>query len=163
MKGRVWLVLLIVALLACAVLVWRSPWFKRRPMAEWRALDVSAALVEAVAGGTGTGVTSLVVLPAGLADHSVQEKSDFILRALRDEVSVEGLAVMRREATFGSLAKVFPEDAQIWSSSSGVRADDCVAFRLEKNGIRAEIALVTNPTYRVIRVNNVRQMALSPP
>ena len=94
---------------------------------------------------------------------AIGNQADFLLRALRDEVSVEGLAVMRREAKYGRLTDVFPEEAQTWASNAGVRVEDSVAFRLEKNGLRAEIAIATNPRPLVIRINNVRQMALPPP
>lgn len=125
-------------------------------------MEAASALVDAVVAGTSSGLVSMVSLPASLSVKTEQEQSDFILRALRDEVSSEGMAVMRREAQFGSLEQVFPEDALLWASNAGVRSVDCVAFRLEKNGLRAEIAIATNPVPRVIRINDVRQMALPP-
>jgi hypothetical protein len=55
---------------------------------------------------------------------------------------------------------VFPQEAPFWAKAAGVEVADCVAFRGEKNGIRAEVVITTNGAYRIIRVNNVKQMAL---
>lgn len=158
-----WLLLVVVFGAITGFLTWRSGWFRHRPADEWAALDAASAMVDAVVQGNGSGLVSRIALPPNLVSRTEQEQSDFLLRALRDEVSIEGLAVMRREAKFGRLADVFPEEAQTWASNARVRVEDSIAFRLEKNGLRAEIAIVTNPIPRVIRINNVRQMALPPP
>ena len=43
---------------------------------------------------------------------------------------------------------------------AGVEVDNCVAFRMERGGIRAEVVLASaKNSYRVVRCDNVRQMA----
>jgi hypothetical protein len=68
--------------------------------------------------------------------------------------------VLSKEGLFGPLSVVFPNEAASWASAAGVDASSCVAFRLEKNGVVAEVAIATNGVPRVIRCNNVKQMAL---
>ena len=41
-----------------------------------------------------------------------------------------------------------------------MKVEDCVAFKMERAGIRAEVVLLREgETYRVVRCNNVKQMA----
>ena len=162
-QARKWLIGLIALGMIAAAASWRIGCLRHRSQEEWKALETASALVGAIVAGGSTQVVSMVALPAGLASGTEQQQFDFILRALRDEVSIDGMAVMRREARFGRLADIFPEDAQAWSSNAGVRVEDCVAFRLEKNGLRSEIVIATNPARRVVRINDVRQMALPLP
>lgn len=107
----------------------------------------------------------LVVLPQAIRDRTLSEQAEFIRKALRDEVSVEGLAVLKRKAQFGPLKQLFPQQAETWATQAGVRVDDCVALRLARNGQLAEVVLVRDsgseglPTLRIVRVNNVRPLA----
>ena len=51
-----------------------------------------------------------------------------------------------------------------WCQQSGIDMDNCVAFKMERAGIRAEVVLVREgETYRVVRCNNVKQMASERP
>jgi hypothetical protein len=88
------------------------------------------------------------------------EQTEFLTKALRDEISPEGLAVLRREGKFGALTDLFPQEAKTWAAQAGVKPEDCVAFRMERDNIRAEVVLVREgEVYRVVRCNNVKQLA----
>ncbi len=111
----------------------------------------------------------LVVLPAAVQGRSASEQSEFLLKALNDEISSRGLAVLRKQGDYGPLTEVFPAEAEGWASQAGVNVEDCVAFKLERQGIRAEVVLVkpstpgvqpstAKPVYRVVRLNNVKPM-----
>lgn len=113
-----------------------------------------------------------LLLPASLQSRTPAEQTEFIRKALADEISPAGLAVLRRECRFGPLKEIFPQEAQVWAKQAGVKAEDCVAFRLEQNGQRCEVVLVRpssirhpassiQPTFRILRCNNVAQMAES--
>ena len=63
---------------------------------------------------------------------------------------------------FGGLSDVFPIEAAGWAEQAGVKPADCLGFKLERNGIRAEVVLVREgASYRVVRCNNVKQMAMT--
>jgi len=120
--------------------------------------------------GDADALLQTVVLPAAVAGRTPAEQTEFLTKALRDEISPEGLAVLRREGQFGSLQELFPQEATAWATQAGVKLEDCVAFKLERNGLRAEVMLVKlssiehpessiAPGYRIVRCNNVKQMA----
>ncbi len=100
------------------------------------------------------------------------EQAEFLTKALADEISPEGLAVLQREGSFGPLATVFAAEAEGWAKQGGVKVEDCVAFKLERNGLRAEVVLAAGTplaprlsplatSMRILRCNNVKQLALS--
>lgn len=112
----------------------------------------------------------LLIIPAALQGRTTPEQSEFLTKALNDEISPEGLAALQRYGDFGPLKKLFPAEAEGWARQAGVYPEECVAFKLERNGLRAEVVLVLIPTYgvqspkreksyRIVRVNNVKQMA----
>jgi hypothetical protein len=113
-----------------------------------------------------------VVLPQAVQGRTAAEQAEFLTKALRDEVSLEGLAVLKKEGVFGPLINLFPAEAEQWAKQAGVNVEDCVAFKLEKNGLRAEVVLVNDsrlpstldprpspPALRIVRCNNVKQLA----
>ena len=106
------------------------------------------------------GLLETVCLPSAIRDRTQAEQNEFVRKTLLDEVSSEGIRVLAAEGAFGPLAQVFPAEAVRWASQAGVSVSNCVAFRLEKNGVVAEVAIATNGVARVIRCNNVKQMAL---
>lgn len=116
------------------------------------------------------GLLDLLIIPAALQRRTAPEQAEFIAKALKDEISPEGLAALQRHGDFGPLKKIFPAEAEGWARQAGVYPEECVAFKLERNGLRAEVVLVLIPTYgaqpstrensyRIVRVNNVKQMA----
>jgi hypothetical protein len=105
-----------------------------------------------------------------LQSRTPSEQLEFITKALSDEVSLEGLAVLKKEGRFGALKEVFPVEADGWVAQAGVKLEDYVAFRLERNGLRTEVVLACTSdsppathhsprhTYRIVRCNNVKQL-----
>lgn len=111
-------------------------------------------------------VLQLLALPASLAGRTPAEKLDFVHKALRDEISKEGVSALQRYGQFGPLKEIFPQQAEAWATQAGVPVQACVAFKLERNGQLAEVVLVRGPTpdgprgFQIVRVNNVKQMAV---
>jgi hypothetical protein len=101
-----------------------------------------------------------VVVPGAIRDRSSAEQQQFLEKALSDEVSPEGVLALKRHAEFGTPKSLFPNEAAVWSHQAGVNADDCVAFKMQRAGIRAEVVLRREgQAFRVVRCNNVKQMA----
>ena len=129
-------------------------------------IETLRQLNSALASRDSSQLFELISLPTSLAGRTVAEQSEFLVKALRDEVSDKGLSVLQREGAFGPLTNIFPAEAGAWSRQAGVNAEDCVAFKLEKNGQRAEVVLarnsqaeIQNSGLRVVRCNNVKQLA----
>ena len=109
-------------------------------------------------------VLPLLELPPAAEARSPEEQVQWIADVLRNEVSDAGLEELRRHGQFGPLAEVFPEEAARWVDSAHLAVRDCVAFRMERDGIRAEVVLhQTSSGFRVLRCNNVKQMASTTP
>ena len=101
-----------------------------------------------------------IVLPQALRGRTVPEQVEFLRKALHDEISDEGVAALKRRGKFGPLNQVFPEEGGVWAKQAGAKPEDCIAFKMERAGIRAEVVLAhEGQTYRVVRCNNVKQMA----
>ena len=107
----------------------------------------------------GKALLDTLAVPAAVRERTTAEQNEFVRKALADELSAEGIRVLAREGQFGPLAVVFSNEAERWAGAAGVSVAECVAFRLAKNGVVAEVAVATNGTPRVIRCNNVKQMA----
>jgi hypothetical protein len=101
-----------------------------------------------------------IVLPQALASRTAAEQIQFLQKALRDEISPEGVAELKRRASFGPLKEVFPAEANRWATQAGVKPENCFAFKMERAGVKAEVVLVREgQNLRVLRCNNVRAMA----
>jgi len=101
-----------------------------------------------------------IVLPQAVQGRTAPEQVEFLNKALQDEVSPEGIAVLKKEGVFGPLKDLFPTEAEKWAKQAGAKSDDCVTFKMERAGICAEVVLLREgQTYRVVRCNNVKQMA----
>lgn len=119
-------------------------------------------LASALANPDHSQLLDAIVLPDAVRGRTSAEQQEFIAKALADELSTEGVLALKRHSEFGSLALVFPNEAAAWSRQAGVDISDCVAFKMERAGIHAEVVLVrAGQTYRVVRCNNVKQMAVS--
>lgn len=104
----------------------------------------------------------ITLLPVALQSRTTAEQSEFIRKALQEEISPEGLAVLKKKGQFGSLTEVFPQESTNWATQAGVNPEDCVAFKLERNGLCAEVVLQKDQdAYRVLRCNNVKQLAVA--
>ena len=155
------------------------------------AVRTLAQLDTALRTGNSPDLLKLICTPAAIQGRTVPEQAKFLTKALAEEISPEGLAVLRREGVFGPLTNLFPAEANNWTGQAGVRPEDCVAFKLERNGLRAEVVLVREQEvggqrtedgrqttedrsqkpddrgqperhYRIVRLNNVKQLAVPP-
>lgn len=114
--------------------------------------------------GDADALLKTVVLPAALSGRTAAEQAEFLTKALRDEISSEGLAVLRKHGKFGRLPELFPAEAAAWAAQAGVNPEHCVAFRLDRDDLRVEVVLVrAGDVYRVVRCNNVKQLAIVKP
>ena len=101
-----------------------------------------------------------IALPQALQSRTAPEQVEFLRKALQDEISDEGVAALKSRGKFGPLNQVFPKEGEIWARQAGLKPEDCLAFKMERTGIRAEVVLVhEGQSYRVVRCNNVKQMA----
>jgi hypothetical protein len=162
-KQKSLIVLSVVALLVTGLLWWRQGAPRRESLATLTRLET------ALHSGSRAELVNLLVIPAAVRDRSAAEQSEFLSKALNHEISPEGLAALRRRGDYGRLKDLFPAEAEAWSKLAGVPVDDCVAFKLEGNGVRAEVVLLKpsnyesevthgKATYRIVRLNNVKQM-----
>ena len=99
-------------------------------------------------------------MPEALRSRTAPEQLEFIRKSLQDEISLEGFDVLKKHATYGPLNQLFPAEAAAWAKQAGVNPDDCVAFKLEQNGLKSEVVLVLeNQSLKIVRCNNVKQLA----
>jgi len=99
-------------------------------------------------------------MPVAIRSQTPAEQQEFLTKTLADEISPAGVEALKRHAEYGPLKSVFPKEAPVWCSQAGVNVDDCVAFKMERAGIRAEVVMLhEGQTYRLVRCTNVKQMA----
>ena len=148
---------IIVILVCCGIFALNR---YRRGEPRRNALAVISEIDRALTSSEVSKTMPLLELSPTLAARSPEDQVQWIAEVLRDEVSAAGLAELRRHARFGPLAQMFPEEAKRWAESAHLAVESCVAFRMERGGIRAEVVLHQTPTgFRVLRCNNVKQMA----
>lgn len=118
-------------------------------------------LHESLTSGAGEMLLQAVILPQTLRERTPQEQVEFLRKTLADELSAEGVAALRKEAAFGPLREIFPSEAGNWAKQAGVPLEECVAFQLERSGVRTEVVLARRGSeYRIVRCNNVKQTAM---
>ena len=150
---------IIVILVGCGIFALNR---YRRDEPRRSALAVISEIDRALTSSEVSKTMPLLELSPAVAARSPEDQMQWIADVLRDEVSAAGLDELRRHARFGPLAQVFPEEAKRWAESAHLAVESCVAFRMERAGIRAEVVLHQTPTgFRVLRCNNVKQMALA--
>ncbi len=124
------------------------------------ALQSISQLASDLANPNESGLLNAVVIPMAIQSQTQAEQVQFLTKALVDEISPAGVEALKRHAEFGPLKSVFPNEAPVWCSQAGVNVDDCVAFKMDRAGIRAEVVMLhEGQTYRIVRCNNVKQMA----
>ena len=147
-------VILLFAFTACFL------WFKwKHDEPRRHSLEILEHLRVAVQARS-SAILDQIVLPQALAGQTTVEQTEFLTKALIDEVSADGITALKKSALFGPLKELFPQEASGWAQQAGVNPDECVAFRMEHQGLRAEVVLLrASETYRVVRCNNIKQMA----
>ena len=124
------------------------------------ALGAVSQLSTALENPNGAALLNSVLMPLAIQSRTSAEQTEFLVKALSDEISPEGVAALKKHAEFGPAKVLFPNDCLRWCQQAGVNADDCVAFKMERAGIRAEVILARDgATYRIVRCNNVKHMA----
>ena len=146
------------------ILTWLGAWFAwdryQRNAPRREALAVLVEMERLLATADAAKVVEQVVMPTSAPVRTPVEQAQWLKDILRDELSPAGIAKLRRSGSFGPLAEIFPDEALRWADAAKVRVGDCVAFRIERNGVRAEVVLLqTASGFRVVRCNNVKQMA----
>ena len=124
-----------------------------------KALAALARLDQALRLPASSELPSLVLMPPALAAKSEPEQVEFLAKVLKDEISTEGLAVLKTNGQFGPLVSIFPGEATNWAMRAGVSPESCVAFRAEGNGVTAEAVFCTNSIqWRIVRINNIHAL-----
>jgi hypothetical protein len=125
------------ALLVLAAGFWALRWKQDEPRRLcFQRLQI---LDDALHSGNAHALLSNIALPAALQNRTAAEQFDFLPKALHDEFSPEGLAVLGREAAFDPLKEIFPVESPNWAVQAGLKIQDCVDFKLERDGLRAEV------------------------
>lgn len=136
--------------------------FLRSKSPRAKAYDAALRLARAFDDNRSTDLGGLVRLPDFIAKKTAPEQSQLVSGILADEISSAGLAELRSRGEFGPLRELFPTEAAPWAAAFSVNPDNCVAFKMQRNGIRAELVLLqTDQQFVVLRCNNVKQMALA--
>jgi thiol:disulfide interchange protein len=153
-RGRVIIVVATGLAVGAAVLLWQRGQPRREAV-----LTVSK-LADALANQHGADLLNIVVLPTAIRSQTPGEQQEFLAKALSDEISPAGVLALKQYAQFGLAKSIFPDEYASWCQQAGVDADNCVGFKMERAGIRAEILLVhEGQNYRVVRCKDVKQMA----
>ena len=162
MKRKHIAVLIVAVLLVLAGIGGWAVWKRWQADAPKRqALAFAGSFTAALTSGDDARVRDSVVMPTVYRSRTEQEQTDFLNKALRDEISAEGLKVLYETGRFGSLLAIFPDKANGWAETLGINPENCVAFRGEKGDITAELVLEkTADGYRIVRCNNIKQLAL---
>ena len=154
-SSRVVVLVATVLTVGAVVLLWR------RDLPRREALQCVSKLASNLTNHRGPDLLDAIVMPASIRSQTPEEQLEFITKALADEISPAGVEALKQHAEFGSAKSIFPEDYAAWCQQADVDANNCVAFKMERAGLRAEILLVQEgQTYRIIRCNNVKQMAV---
>jgi hypothetical protein len=153
-RGRVIFIFAIALAVGAAVLLWQNGQPRRE------ALQEVFKLADNLANNHGAELLDTILIPVAIQSRTPSEQEQFLAKTLADEISPAGVAALKRHAEFGPLKSIFPNEAPVWCSQAGVNAEDCVAFKMERAGIQAEIVLVhEGKNYRVVRCKDVKQMA----
>jgi len=137
-------------------------WKRDEPRrAAFHSLEQFAAALQT---GDSANLLNEVVLPQAIHGRTAAEQTEFLQKALRDEISADGLQALKRDGVFGTAKDLFPAETVNWAKQAGVRVENCVAFKLERDGLRTEVVLVRDgQNYRIVRCNNVKQLAAAKP
>ena len=106
-KARQTLVVVVLLLIVAggARLWWKAGEPRRSAILPLQRLDLALRTANA------TDLIDSVLLPAAIQGRTAAEQTEFLTKALRDEISPEGLNALRKQATFGPLKELFPPRA----------------------------------------------------
>jgi hypothetical protein len=156
-RFRSFVVVATTALIACGIIIFWKHGQPRRV-----ALQSISRLASNLANQRNPELLDTILMPVAIRSQTPAEQQEFIAKVLRDEISPEGVLALKRHSEFGLAKVVFPLEYATWCRQAGVDADNCVAFKMERGGIQAEVLLVREgQTYRIVRCKNVKQMAVN--
>jgi hypothetical protein len=160
--GRRFLLLVAATLVLTLVCLLGYSWRRNEPKRRFvQALQVFRAALDSP---DSERLLKLVAAPQVVQGKTPQEQAEFIRKALKNEISEDGLRVIASQGSFGPLSQIFPVKGLVWARQAGVNPNDCVALKCEHNGPIAEVVMeVRGETYRVVRCNNVKQLARERP
>lgn len=119
-----------------------------------------STLVKTLESGSPAELVRIVRVPDSLGDKTLAEQAQWLRDVLREEIDQDGLAELRSHGLHGPLLELFPESATAWTVGSGVSPENCLAWRMERSGVTAEVVYTNSPEgVRFLRINNVGQMA----
>ena len=112
----------LVVLVLAAVLWhrWKQDEPRRNCLVSLQSLQTALSLPDANA------LTQTIALPAALQGRTTAEQAEFIRKSLRDELSPEGLDLLKRDARFGPLTNLFPAEGVAWAVVAGVKPEGSV-------------------------------------
>jgi hypothetical protein len=59
-------------------------------------------------------------MDAVIQDRTTPEQAEFLAKALTNEIFPDGLTVLQREGSLGTLTSIFPAEVEKWTESAGV-------------------------------------------
>jgi len=140
------------------ICLWEYQWRRSEP--KRHCLDALRQFETSLNSSESSLLLKQVAIPQAVRGKTPQEQAEFIRKALRSEISEDGLRLIAKHGSFGPLNQIFPDEGAAWARQAGVNPDDCVALKSENRGLKAEIVMeIHGETYRVVRCNNVKQLA----
>jgi hypothetical protein len=107
-------------------------------------------------------VLDFIVLPPSLQGKSSDEVSRSLVRYLSDELSAQGLDMLRNKGNVRPLVEAFPREGTQWAQNAGVDPFDCIAITHPVNDdLLAVLVACTNVAgnTKIIRIDNVRHLS----
>lgn len=106
-------------------------------------------------------ISDLVKTPQFLEGSTNPEIEQIMSKSLRNEISAEGIELLRRKGKFGPLSDICPDRGARWAQTAGVSIHECLAFRVENSG-REALAVFWRKSdeLRLIRIDNVNHEKL---
>lgn len=138
-----WLIA-VTAVLTIAAVAWWQWWKADEPRRE--SVQALQLFCRALDSGDAAALLQSVHLPLAITSRTPAEQTEFLTKALREEIPADGTTVLKREGQLGPLTNLFPAEASAWASQAGVAPEDCVAFEMKPNGQRVEVVLARPAT-----------------
>lgn len=98
--------LLLLPIIAGGAGLWRKKGGPRRT-----SIQTLQRLDKTLKAGDASGLIDVVSFPATIRDRTPAEQTEFLTKALSDEISPEGLLVLQRDGAYGPLRNLFPTEA----------------------------------------------------
>ena len=155
--GRRFQLLVVAALVLTLICLLGYSWKKNEP--KRRCVEALQAFRVALDSPDSEYLLRLIAAPQAVQGKMPREQAEFIRKALKSEISEDGLRLVAKRGSFGSLNQIFPDEGLAWAKQAGVNPDNCVAFRFNGKSTRTEVVFeVEGHAYRIVRCNNVNNL-----